>query len=189
MRNSARDGRMMHRLRKSLTQFIAAVILAVILLTELGPRAAARTPRGDGLRHGRCSLVIDGRSYIAGRCEYAILQHGSFVITGPAKNDYFAYVMIDDEGAEGFWSGERGATHASIPLGNLARSKSLIRNSVSGSRCRPAPPAQPPTGYHKWVVGSGERAGTEPEIRSCANFGSDSNACWMNSHTRICLRR
>src|SRR5579863_4623656 len=28
------------------------------------------------------------------------------------------------------------------------------------AQCRPSPPAQRPTGYLKWVVGPGERAGT-----------------------------
>jgi RNA polymerase sigma-70 factor (ECF subfamily) len=56
-----------------------------------------------------------------------------------------------------------------------AASESLTRNSVSGSRCQPTPPVQPPTGYHQWAIGPGEWAGTDFETRSLANFESDSD--------------
>ena len=65
-------------------------------------------------------------------------------------------------------------------VGGPSLAQCLIRNSVSDSPCRPAPSspplAKPPTGYHKWVVGPGERGGTDSEIRSFANFESDSQA-------------
>jgi hypothetical protein len=116
------SGRMARLSGKYRIGSIPVAILAVIMLGGFGPRAAVRNAGGDGLRRGQCSLVIDGRRYISGRCAYSILQRGSFVISGPARRDYFAYVMMGDGCAEGFWSGERGATHASVPLGNLTRS-------------------------------------------------------------------
>lgn len=73
---------------------------------------------------GKCLLVIDGKTYISGRCEVEIYTDGtgSFQITENRKRgSYFAQVLVGEGEAKGYWNGERGANHAHSPLGELRR--------------------------------------------------------------------
>lgn len=81
---------------------------------------------------GRCLLVIDGKTYISGRCDVDIYTDGtgSFQITENRKNGaYFAQVLVDRPNvATGYWNAERGANHAHDPLGELKRKGACWEN-------------------------------------------------------------
>lgn len=70
-------------------------------------------------RPADCKLVVNGKSYIAGVCDFAPEDDGSFQIIG---GDYFAKVTMQGKGrAEGYWNEEPGANHAHSSLGILTR--------------------------------------------------------------------
>lgn len=80
---------------------------------------------------GKCLLVVDGKTYISGRCEIELYKDGtgSFQITEIRKGGrYFAQVLIDNNGASGYWNEERGANHAHTPLGELTRDGACWKN-------------------------------------------------------------
>lgn len=80
---------------------------------------------------GKCRLVIDGKTYISGKCriEMASDGTGSFQIFESGKRiGYFAQVQIDGEGALGYWNEEKGANHAHTPLGTLTRDGACWKN-------------------------------------------------------------
>ncbi|MGE3684432.1 MAG: hypothetical protein AB7G93_22155 [Bdellovibrionales bacterium] len=70
---------------------------------------------------GRCTLKVDGRTYINGRCDINLDDQGNFYI---GQGDYFAYVYPSDDtrgAAYGYWNGVEGASHAHTDLGALLR--------------------------------------------------------------------
>lgn len=72
---------------------------------------------------GRCLLEVNKKTYLDGPCEVSIEKGGSFTIGVSDKHPskYFAYVLMDDDGAHGYWNEEPGATHAHSDLGVLKR--------------------------------------------------------------------
>jgi hypothetical protein len=88
---------------------------------------------------GRCTLAVDGKTYLNGRCAYQLTGGGSFVVHGPKQvfpgvdfpkdrpyaeqvsRDYFAIVNVDAQGAEASWNEDIRATHAQSMLGKVAR--------------------------------------------------------------------
>jgi hypothetical protein len=72
---------------------------------------------------GRCLLEVNRKAYLDGPCEVKIEKGGTFTIGVSDKHPskYFAYVLMDDDGAHGYWNEEPGATHAHSELGILKR--------------------------------------------------------------------
>ena len=100
----------------------AGIILATIFLA--GATAPASTKDPNVTKPGRCLLEVDGVKYISGRCNITFIEKGtgSFEIEEIRKGGfYFAQVLIDSDGARGYWNGERAATHAHNSLGVLER--------------------------------------------------------------------
>ncbi len=76
----------------------------------------------SGQKTGRCLLVVDGKTYLSGRCKITMEKDGSFQILNTGRKlTYFAQVQIDESGATGYWNEEKGANHAHTPLGDLTR--------------------------------------------------------------------
>ena len=105
---------------------IKALMMTSALFVGIAASAPAAAQPGaeTNLRSGRCSLVVNGRSRISGRCLYSVERNGSFYIREAGRrrdNFYFAYVNIDGRTAEGSWNGTRGSTHAHDSLGRLRR--------------------------------------------------------------------
>jgi hypothetical protein len=89
---------------------ISRVLLACLFLASLAFPAAARPVD--------CKLVVNGKAYINGVCEFEASQGGSFTITG---DKYFAYVNVSGNKAEASWNADPASTHAQAPLGTLER--------------------------------------------------------------------
>lgn len=105
---------------------IKTLMMTSTLFVGVSASAPAAAQPGDetNYRPGRCSLVVNGRSRISGRCLYSVERNGSFYIreAGRRGDDfYFAYVNVDGRRAEGSWSGSRGSRHAHDSLGWLRR--------------------------------------------------------------------
>ncbi len=87
--------------------------LGSVLLLMIAP-ASART--------ARCLLQVDGKVYIKGPCDFTATKD-RFQISNNRRGKalYFAMVDTEPDGAEGFWNGTRGATHAHDHLGPMQR--------------------------------------------------------------------
>lgn len=104
-----------------------------LLLLVLFCVAALAVNARSSARRGKCLLVIDGKTYISGRCEIEMYNDGtgSFQITEIRKRGaYFAQVLIDSSNgtALGYWNGERDATHAHSDIGSLSRDGACWKN-------------------------------------------------------------
>jgi hypothetical protein len=86
-----------------------AVTVACSLLS--GMASAAQRPV-------LCKLVVKGKTYIDGQCNFEADKGGSFRIFG---KDYFAYVTVTGKTAEASWNADPASTHAQAPLGTLTR--------------------------------------------------------------------
>ena len=75
-----------------------------------------------------CTLVVKGKSYIEGECQFEADPDGSFRITG---KDYFAYVNMipGTKTAEASWNADPKATHAHAALGTLTRKGACWENA------------------------------------------------------------
>lgn len=83
--------------------------------------AAAVAPAAAAPRPADCKLVVKGKTYINGICEFDAgdSKDGSFTITG---KDYFAYLTVTGKNkAEATWNADPASTHAQAPLGALTR--------------------------------------------------------------------
>lgn len=73
----------------------------------------------------QCLLVVDGKTYLNGTCNFESEKGGSFTIgVGSEKVDskYFAYVNIFDDGTvNGYWNGDEANSSAHNDLGELKR--------------------------------------------------------------------
>ncbi|WP_321813935.1 MULTISPECIES: hypothetical protein [unclassified Paraburkholderia] len=80
-------------------------------------------PASAYAKTGRCLLEVNNKTYLDGPCEVKIEKGGTFTIGVSDKHPskYFAYVLMDDDGAHGYWNEEPGATHAHSELGLLRR--------------------------------------------------------------------
>lgn len=87
-----------------------------------------------GLAHaktGRCMLQVNNKTYLNGPCEVTINdKKGSFAIGVGEKHrsKYFAYVTMEDDGAQGFWNETPDASHAQSSLGTLKRDGACWKN-------------------------------------------------------------
>jgi hypothetical protein len=69
-----------------------------------------------------CSLIVDGKQFINGPCEFSPLGDGSFKIM---KGPWFAYVNLHSDqrnSADGYWNENPQSNHAESSLGVLVRS-------------------------------------------------------------------
>jgi len=73
-----------------------------------------------------CKLIVDGKSYIDGVCEFVRNDtDGSFSIYG---DRYWAAVQIEHDRGITYWNESPGATHAQSPLGDVSRSGGCWEN-------------------------------------------------------------
>ncbi|MGJ4944442.1 hypothetical protein ACQR1W_28025 [Bradyrhizobium sp. HKCCYLS1011] len=86
-----------------------AIISIAFALGTLCPALAATHPVD-------CTLTVDGKSYIAGVCEFSRDKGGSFSIYG---DRYWAMVNVENGRGEAFWNAMPGATHAQAALGGV----------------------------------------------------------------------
>lgn len=97
-------------------------------------------------RPASCTLVVKGKTYINGPCEFDADKDGSFRISA---KDYFAYVNVTGKTAEASWNADPKATHAHAPLGVLTRKGACWENADAESaratcrRRRRRPRSQP----------------------------------------------
>jgi hypothetical protein len=94
-------------------------------------------------RPADCLMVIEGRSWIDGRCDFDADPDGSFRLLGQR---WFTYVSVMSPGvAEASWNGKEAASHAQEPLGELRRNgacweSATVRICAWGPGARPRRP-------------------------------------------------
>lgn len=93
--------------------------LAILALAATTLPAFAQPDNG---RLVDCRLIVDGQSYIDGRCRFTPQgSDGSFQIMA-GNGQYFAQVLITEPGkAAGYWNEDPYANHAHSNLGDLTR--------------------------------------------------------------------
>ena len=101
-------------------QFAAKLIFAATLgMTSLGMTCAMSGTAFAATRPADCTLIVNGKSYIGGICEF---QHddsnGSFSIYG---DKYWAMVNVENGKGEASWNGVPYATAAQTELGDVHR--------------------------------------------------------------------
>lgn len=111
------------------SSLLAGVALAAFVAA---PALAAQKPAS-------CTLVVKGKSYIEGACQFEADPDGSFRIFG---KDYFAYVNVTGKTAEASWNGAAKASHAHEPLGALTRNGACWENATAKICARALPPAK-----------------------------------------------
>lgn len=77
--------------------------------------AWAAPASAETIRH--CALVVDGKTYIDGPCEFEPIGGGDFQIR---QGKYFAYLYVGKP-ATGHWNGDPPGNKAHVPLGDLQR--------------------------------------------------------------------
>ncbi len=109
---------------------VVASIVALCGLTGSAATAAQRTVF--------CKLVVKGKTYINGRCNFESFGEGSFAIgvlrdeqPVPAKGFYFAYVDVNGNTAEAKWNEDPKDLHANAPLGTLTRKGACWENATA----------------------------------------------------------
>ncbi|MCB1542674.1 MAG: RICIN domain-containing protein [Rhodoblastus sp.] len=90
-------------------------------------------------RPASCTLVVKGKTYINGPCDFDADKDGSFRISG---KDYFAYVNVTGKTAEASWNADPKSTHAQAPLGVLTRKGACWENADARICARDLPAAQ-----------------------------------------------
>lgn len=77
-----------------------------------------------------CLLVVEGRSYTDGACEYEEDADGSFRFFDVTNPRMFVYINTNGDGtALGYWPGPAGGTHAHDNLGVLKRDGACWKNA------------------------------------------------------------
>lgn len=95
-------------------------LLAVSALAAWAAPASAET-----IRH--CELVVGGKTYISGSCEFEPIGGGDFQIR---QGKYFAYLYVGQpEPATGYWNGNPPGNKAHEPLGDLRRKEGCWVNA------------------------------------------------------------
>ena len=100
----------------------------------IGALVLALGSSGVHARTGRCVLQVNGRSYLDGPCDITINdRQGSFAIgVGQRhRSKYFAYVTMEDDGAQGYWNETPDASHAHSSLGVLHRAGACWVNDTA----------------------------------------------------------
>ena len=120
---------------------LAATALAVSCTLLASAASAAQRPVA-------CKLVVKGKTYLDGVCQFEADKDGSFRIFG---KDYFAYVNVFGKTAEASWNADPQSTHAQAPLGKLTRKGAcwvsatvqICARSLSPAKLAAAMAAQP----------------------------------------------
>jgi hypothetical protein len=109
---------------------VAAGVVALCGLTGSAAVAAQRP--------AMCKLVVKGKTYINGRCNFESFGEGSFAIGVlrddqriPAGGFYFAYVDVHGNTAEAKWNEDKRDMHANAPLGTLTRKGACWENAIA----------------------------------------------------------
>ena len=109
---------------------VAASVVAICVLTGNASIAAQRP--------ALCKLVVKGKTYIDGRCNFEDFGAGSFAIGVlrddqpiPAEGFYFAYVDVHGNTAEAKWNEDPRDMHADAPLGTLTRNGACWENAIA----------------------------------------------------------
>ena len=101
-------------------------IAAVAVLTICGLLGSAAIAEA---RQALCKLVVNGKTYIDGRCDFEVLDSdGSFTITGKV---HFAYVFVKGNTAEASWNRDPKSFHAEWSLGTLTRKGACWQNATA----------------------------------------------------------
>ncbi|HLW91166.1 MAG TPA: hypothetical protein VKS78_07685 [Roseiarcus sp.] len=80
-------------------------------------------------RQALCKLVVNGKTYIDGRCGFEVIDSdGSFIMTGKV---HFAYVLVEGGTADASWNEDPKATHAHWRLGALTRKGACWENATA----------------------------------------------------------
>ena len=90
-------------------------------------------------RPALCKLVVKGKTYINGRCNFEDFGDGSFAIgvlrdgqSIPIGGFYFAYVIdVHGNTAEAKWNEDRTESRANAPLGTLTRNGACWENAIA----------------------------------------------------------
>ena len=89
-------------------------------------------------RPALCKLVVKGKTYINGRCNFEDFGEGSFAIGVlgddqpiPIGGFYFAYVDVHGNTAEAKWNEDPRESHANAPLGTLTRHGACWENAIA----------------------------------------------------------
>lgn len=101
-------------------RYLALSTFAVAAFAAGIPGAAAAS------RPALCTLIVDGKTYINGRCDFEADADGSFRIFGKR---YFAYVDVEGDSAHATWNKDPKATHAHSDLGTFARKGACWENA------------------------------------------------------------
>ena len=114
---------------------IFAIACAALIVAGAAPRAQAAQRKAD------CLLIVDGKTYINGSCDYSPDSDGSFQISRyvvthggtygyqTRGHGYFASVFPNGDGsATGSWNGTEHASHAMVDLGTLRRAGACWQN-------------------------------------------------------------
>ena len=110
---------------------VAACVVALCGLTGSAAIAAQRP--------ALCKLVVKGKTYIDGRCNFEDFgADGSFAIGVlgddqpiPVGGFYFAYVDVHGNTAEAKWNEDPRESHANAPLGTLTRHGACWDNAIA----------------------------------------------------------
>jgi hypothetical protein len=117
--------------RQTMRSIVAASVVAICGLMGSAAIAAQRP--------ALCKLVVKGKTYINGRCNFEDFGEGDFAIGVlrdhqriPGGGFYFAYV-IDVRGntAEAKWNEDPKDLHANAPLGTLTRNGACWENAIA----------------------------------------------------------
>jgi len=107
----------MARIRKTFKQAPAGIFPS----TEGASTEGASSGEAPSRRITECSLIVDGKSFISGPCDFSPRGGGSFMIM---KGRRFAVVDVDPNqrnGAQGYWNENPLSYHAESELGTLER--------------------------------------------------------------------
>lgn len=110
---------------------IVAALAASAVLTA-GAAAAAARP-------AQCKLVVKGKTYIDGQCNFEADPDGSFRLF---DKTYFVYVNVSGKTADATWNEDPKATHAHSPLGALTRKGACWVNATTEICARDLPKAR-----------------------------------------------
>lgn len=112
-------------------------LLRSLLTSVVFVAVAASAPAAA--RPADCKLVVNGKTYITGVCEFTAQSGGSFSISG---NDYFAIVTVSGNTADANWNADPKSTHAQAPLGALTRKAGCWVSRTVEICARNLPPAK-----------------------------------------------
>jgi len=94
------------------------ILAAAVLLWSAAASAAGRP--------AECKLVVKGKAYIDGQCQFEADRDGSFRLFA---DTYFVYVTVAGATAEATWNGDPANSHADAPLGTLTRKGACWENA------------------------------------------------------------